>query len=505
MTSVTTLRRCCVTAIVLALSLAGGTAVGAPKDVTDGQITGQVEEELLFDPAVPYNQIDVETRLKVVTLTGTVDNLLAKQRAARLARTVRGVSAVVNRIDIEPRKRVTPAALERNARGALIHNPATESYDVRVSADKNGTVTLTGTVDSWQERELTGKMVAGVIGVRKIDNQVVVQITGKRNPVEIKKEIEQKLKWDALVKAPLIDVAVKDRTAYLSGIVGSAAEKQRAVDDVWGVGVEKVDATELKVSMWARDEALRTREHIPLPDGEIQVAVTTAFLTDPRVPAPQVSLSVYRGMVTLRGVVENAEARRAAEQDAYNTTGVRLVKNLIKVRPASDLKDVYIAREIRSALKRNPYLADQSISVTVDDGKALLSGTVDTIYEKAQAEALAERTSGVSSITNKLEVDTPAYLAFNPYVGDWDFTVTTWYNDEMPTKVVTQNDALIAEEIDSELVWSPFVDADQVDVTVKDGVAYLSGEVDSWTEARAATSNALEGGAYRVVSTLTVQ
>lgn len=493
-----------VATLVCVFSLVGADAKGAKKNVTDGQITGQVEEQLLFDPAVPYNTIDVSTQLKVVSLSGTVDNLLAKERAAKLARAVRGVKSVVNRIEVAPYKTVTPAALERNARGALIHNPATESFDVTVSADKNGKVTLTGTVDSWQERDLSAKVVSGVIGVRGIDNRLVVRMPGDRSPIEIKKEIEEKLKWDALVKEALIDVTVKGKTARLSGIVGSAAEKQRAIDDVWGVGVDEVDATGLEVSKWARDDALRTKEHISLPDPEIRVAVSTALIADPRVPSPRVSASVYRGIVTLRGVVETTDAQRAAVQDAYNTTGVRMVKNLIKVRPKGDLKDAYITRDIKSALKRNPYLEDQDISVSVDHGKAVLDGTVDTIYEKAQAEALVARTAGVSKITNKLEVDTPAYLAFNPYVGDWDFTVTTWYNDLTPTQILTKNDKLIKEEIHDELVWSPFVDADQVEVTVEDGVAFLSGKVDSWTEARAAMNNALEGGAHRVVSALTL-
>jgi osmotically-inducible protein OsmY len=52
--------------------------------------------------------------------------------------------------------------------------------------------------------------------------------------------------------------------------------------------------------------------------------------------------------------------------------------------------------------------------------------------------------------------------------------------------------------------WSPFVDADDVTIRVSDGVATLTGEVDSWSELRAATENAFEGGARWVRNDLEV-
>jgi osmotically-inducible protein OsmY len=44
------------------------------------------------------------------------------------------------------------------------------------------------------------------------------------------------------------------------------------------------------------------------------------------------------------------------------------------------------------------------------------------------------------------------------------------------------------------LWWSPFVDSDDVNVTVDDGVVTLTGAVDSWSEYNAAANNAYEGG-----------
>lgn len=494
-----------VTVLVFSMSSVGSVASETETDVTDGQITRQVEEQLLYDPAVPFNDIDVNSKLKIVTLSGTVDNLLEKQRAEKLAGIVRGVRSVINRIEVKPNRRLSSVALEREVKGALIHNPATESFEIDVKADREGKVTLSGEVDSWQERALSGTVASGVLGVTDIDNQLVIHMDGKRSGIEIQKEVEQVLKWDALVKGELIDVRMKDDKIHLSGIVGSAAEKQRAVSDAWNAGVEGVDASKLEVSKWARNEDLRNSEYTPLPDSEIRLAVTTALLKDPRVPASRVSASVYKGRVTLMGIVRNGDAKHAAEQDAYNTTGVRRVKNLIKVRPPADIRDARIARDLRRALQRNPYLSDQDIAIVVNDKKVVLKGVVETTYEKALAEIMASQTGGVAEVANRLSIEDNAYLTFNPYVSDWEYSVSPWEDAEMPTQVVSKSDRHILEEIDDELVWSPFVDADEVKVTVKDGVAYLEGEVDSWLEARAAVSNALEGGAFRVVSSLQVQ
>src|SRR5688500_15832139 len=54
------------------------------KQVTDSQITSAVEERFLFDKAVPWTFVDIKTKEGIVTLTGTVDNLLAKERATKV-------------------------------------------------------------------------------------------------------------------------------------------------------------------------------------------------------------------------------------------------------------------------------------------------------------------------------------------------------------------------------------------------------------------------------------
>ena len=63
----------------------------------------------------------------------------------------------------------------------------------------------------------------------------------------------------------------------------------------------------------------------------------------------------------------------------------------------------------------------------------------------------------------------------------------------------------IAQDIKNELWWSRFVDKDHIAVSVLDGVATLTGEVDSLRERHAVTANAYEGCAKQVCNRLKVK
>jgi osmotically-inducible protein OsmY len=67
-----------------------------------------------------------------------------------------------------------------------------------------------------------------------------------------------------------------------------------------------------------------------------------------------------------------------------------------------------------------------------------------------------------------------------------------------------KSDWEIRQDIENQLFWSPFVDEDQVQVSVEGGVATLTGEVDTWGERQAAVENALQGGAASVDNNIQV-
>jgi len=67
---------------------------------TDAGLTTKVKAKLAADDTVKAYQIDVDTKEKVVTLTGTVDSQAAKDQAVAVARGTGGVADVVDNITV---------------------------------------------------------------------------------------------------------------------------------------------------------------------------------------------------------------------------------------------------------------------------------------------------------------------------------------------------------------------------------------------------------------------
>lgn len=475
----------------------------AKNNLTDISIRDAVEDELIVDPAISKSGIDISITDGVVTLTGVVDNILNKDRAAKIAETVKGVRAVVNNIAVVPPLMRTDAEIKKSVEAALFRDPATESFEIMVNV-KDNTVTLSGTVDSWPERFLAEKVAKGVKGVTGIKNEIDVRYQSIRPDKEIKNDIEQRLKWDVLVDHALIDVNIDGGRVTLTGVVGSAAEKSQAEYNAYVAGIKSVNISGLKVERWARDEDLRKDKYAVKSDNQIEKALTEAMVIDPRVSSFNVDTDVNAGIVTLRGQVDNLKAKRAAEQDARNTVGVIRVENRLKVRPQEKISDRKIADEIRDALLADPYVERFEITVYVVNGIANLYGTVDSYFEKTQADDVASKIEGVVAVNNNLTVrDSNKPYTYDPYLGDYYIYNSDWYAYE--PNYPFKSDPKIKQDIKDEMWWSPFVDEDQVNVTVENGVAHLTGTVDSWTELNAATENALEGGATWVDNDIVVK
>lgn len=392
------------------------TTAYSEENLSDETIDTAVENEIIFDGVVPFNDMDVATIDGIVTLTGSVTNILDRDRALEIAETVRGVRGVVNRIIVRPHKKRTGKELVSNVRSALRLDAATDSYEVTVDANSNGEVTLRGTVDSWDEKHLSEQVAKGVAGVTDVNNEIDINFHGTRPDSEIKPEVQKRLDWDVLVDDALIDVEVKNGIVKLSGSVGSAVEVRRARYDAWVGGAKAVDVSNIEVKGWIRDKHVRDKRYVTREDSDIAAAVKDALMYDPRVLSFKITPKVDTGMVTLRGTVDNAEARRAAGQDARNIVGVVDVRNRIKVRSRLELSDKTIADNLRIAFMLDPWIQRYEITVSVTARIAHLYGTVDTPFEKMHAQKIAYRSAGVVEVRNHLDVEFEENFTQSPYI-----------------------------------------------------------------------------------------
>jgi len=268
--------------------------------------------------------------------------------------------------------------------------------------------------------------------------------------------------------------------------------------------VVSVDADALNVASWARDDRFRQEKYVQKTDTELVTAVEDALIYDPRVGSFEIDVSVSNGIVALSGKVDNLKAKRAAAQTARNVVGVWRVTNNIKVRSAT-VSDSTIRSKVENALATDPYVERYHITLTIVDNEVYLYGDVDTYFEKARAEDVVSAIEGVAAVHNRLNVE-DAYdtYTYAPYVDDdWNLYDYSWVPDTGDRRTA-KSDWEIKEDIESELFWSPFVDSDEITVTVDDGVATLSGAVETMSERAAAEKNAYDGGAVAVDNNLTV-
>ena len=473
-----------------------------PKALSDDAIADAIERELLMDRSVPVEKIEVVSRQGAVELTGSVDNLLARDRATRIAEVVKGVRAVSNRIAVVPATERSDDALRQDLETALSADPVTASYTIGVTVEK-GVATLTGNVESWGARELTAYVAKGVKGVVELRNRVDVTHAGTRSDHELENEIAQRLRWDVLVDASLIDVEVEDGKVRLSGVVASAAERTRAFQDAWVAGVSAVEHAGLDVKWWARNAELRNDLYVVKSDEAIEQAIRDAAKYDPRVRAFRLEPESTAGMVLLRGTVDNLKARQAAEQLARTTLGVVAVKNYIKVS-VKPVDSAALSDEVHRALARNPITERHALQLAADQGVLTLRGSVDHYFEKVEAQNVAESVRGLVEVDNQLDVrNTPHAFVYDPYLYPYYPQPSDSWSHYIPT-APARADAQIRDAIETELTWSPHVDPDAITVSVISGRATLTGTVESWRERQAATDNAFEGGAIAVINRLGV-
>jgi osmotically-inducible protein OsmY len=319
-------------AILAGVLAAGPQTYAAGPVLTDQSLGDAVQNELREARGELASNIYVVAKNGVILLTGEVDHVLAKEQAVSMAELVEGVRAVVDLIRIVPPYPLKNGEIRDRVRKALDHNPATRSSPIDVSVSAN-VVTLSGTVESWQRKYLAGQLAKGVRGVAAVDNRLTVQFDKKhpRSGREIKTDVEQTFKWDDLLNPERIQVEVKGGTVTLRGYVDSEWEKGRATLDAYVTGVTSVDAKGLKVEPRATGQKSRKVKYVIKSDAEIFEAMQDALLLDPRVKSFNVHPQVSFGIVTLRGEVDNATAKQAAEEDAWHTVGVRNVANQLEV------------------------------------------------------------------------------------------------------------------------------------------------------------------------------
>ena len=143
-------------------------------------------------------------------------------------------------------------------------------------------------------------------------------------------------------------------------------------------------------------------------DSWITSKTKIALFADERVKGREVSVDTMKGgVVHLRGKVDTAEAKAAAEEIAKGIEGVKSVKNDLQVVPPAsrkmvDAKDQDIEKAVKARLSKDMQV--KTVDVRTDSGVVTLTGEVPSIVAAAKASEMARGVPGVKSVKNELTV-----------------------------------------------------------------------------------------------------
>ena len=157
-------------------SVTTGSAAAAGS-VSDAWITSAAKMRLIANTTTPGFDINVDTSDGVVTLFGTVPSSEARRAAESEAQAVSGVKRVDNQLTVvAPANQERVAAKDADIKERVVdrleaHEDVGDDVAVEVS---NGTVRLTGTVDSQGERLQALTIARSTAGVRSVVDGLTV-------------------------------------------------------------------------------------------------------------------------------------------------------------------------------------------------------------------------------------------------------------------------------------------------------------------------------------------
>jgi osmotically-inducible protein OsmY len=219
--------------------------------------------------------IDVDVENGSAKLTGKVETDVERDLAEQIALGIDGVKEVDNQLTLDPTfeakassepslsQRFDDATLAATVKSKLLWNSNTEGLDIKVSA-ANGTVSLTGSAQSAEAKELAGRLAANTDGVREVNNLLSVSALDStaakvQNAADdtaaaisdawITSKVKSSFIYSRNLDGLNISVDTQKGMVSLSGSVLSNAEKQLAIETARNIrGVRGVDADALRVA-----------------------------------------------------------------------------------------------------------------------------------------------------------------------------------------------------------------------------------------------------------------
>ncbi len=224
----------------------------------------------------------------------------------------------------------TDDRIESSAGKSYVFKTYLKDDDIKVRS-KDGVVTLTGSVSEESHKSRAEETVAGLPGVKSVENKLEVKGTppAKNSDAWLSTKVKFTLLFHRSVSAARTEVDVKEGTVTLRGEATSLAQKELTTEyakDVEGVKGVKNEMTVLKTG----EKTHRTAGE-EIDDASITAQVKMALLFHRSTSALTTTVTTKGGVVTVGGKAKNTAEKDLVSKLASDIHGVKSVDNRMTI------------------------------------------------------------------------------------------------------------------------------------------------------------------------------
>jgi hyperosmotically inducible protein len=160
-----------------------------PAKNSDAWLTTKVKTALLFHRNVSATQTEVNTKKGIVTLKGEADSQAQKDLTMEYVKDIEGVKGVNNKMTVAKSMKMPGATMGENiddasitaqAKMTLLFHRSTSAGNTKIMTNE-GIVTLGGKARNGAEKDLAGKLVADINGVKSVVNNMTIDESLSKN------------------------------------------------------------------------------------------------------------------------------------------------------------------------------------------------------------------------------------------------------------------------------------------------------------------------------------
>jgi len=234
-------------AVLVAMVMMMATSLSLYASEMDNRIESSAKESYVFHTYLKNDDVKVQSKDGVVTLTGVVAEEYHKSLAQETVAGLPGVNSVDNKLKVKdgsPSESSDAWIAGKVKATLLFHRSVSTMTEVDV---KKGIVTLRGNAASQAQKELTTEYVKDVVGVKDVKNEMTVSDSSKKTPqttgekiddASITAQVKLTLLFHRSTSALSTKVETKLGVVTVEGKADNQAEKDlvsKLVNDITGV------------------------------------------------------------------------------------------------------------------------------------------------------------------------------------------------------------------------------------------------------------------------------